>query len=394
MTILVSDGLATASQSLRITVIDDPDEDTDGDGLTDREEKKIGTDPTQPDTDGDGYSDGEERNQGTNPLDKDDYPGVIRGFNFSTISKVAENDDFEGKTSQIDFQAVRGKTYYFAVDGAKASKGVAQISLAYSDNSSGSPSVRRTTATNGNTQTYDLSKLTTLDSFTNPSFEWSSPSEGIVRLSSGQSPIPETTVKVFRKKKDGQSALLTASASENFSGLNLPHKKGKLYHGDCGSRSKLICNQILSLHISENQGAPPNDLFANRSALEGTNLRINATLTGAGSELGEPLHAMLAPPQKTAWTWQAPVDGTLSINATGNGFACIPKVYAGFSVDDLVAIEVKSSSSSNQELNLEVKKGVEYAIVASSYGGSEGSLTLSLSLSSTDQASRQPMTTF
>lgn len=390
VTILVSDGLATASQSLRITVIDDPDEDTDGDGLTDREEKKIGTDPTQPDTDGDGYSDGEERNQGTNPLDKDDYPGVIRGFNFSTISKVAENDDFEGKTSQIDFQAVRGKTYYFAVDGAKASKGVAQISLAYSDNSSGSPSVRRTTATNGNTQTYDLSKLTTLDSFTNPSFEWSSPSEGIVRLSSGQSPIPETTVKVFRKKKDGQSELLTASASENFSGLNFAAQKGESFIMEIvGLDQNLSANQILSLHISENQGAPPNDLFANRSALEGTNLRINATLTGAGSELGEPLHAMLAPPQKTAWwTWQAPVDGTLSINATGNGFACIPKVYAGFSVDDLVAIEVKSSSSSNQELNLEVKKGVEYAIVASSYGGSEGSLTLSLSLSSTDQASR------
>ena len=106
-----------------------------------------------------------------------------------------------------------------------------------------------------------------------------------------------------------------------------------------GLDQNLSANQILSLHISENKGAPPNDLFANRSALEGTNLRINATLTGAGSELGEPLHAMLSPPQKTAWwTWQAPVDGTLSINATGNGFACIPKVYAGFSVDDLVAI--------------------------------------------------------
>ena len=32
-------------------------------------------------------------------------------------------------------------------------------------------------------------------------------------------------------------------------------------------------------------------------------------------------------------------------------------MYAGFSVDDLVAIEVKSSSVSNQQLSLEVKKG-------------------------------------
>jgi hypothetical protein len=390
VTILVSDGLATASQSLRITVTDDPDEDTDGDGLTDRQEKKIGTDPMKPDTDGDGYSDGEERNQETNPLDKDDYPGVIRGFDFSTISKVAENDDFAGKTSQIDFQAVRGKTYYFAVDGAKASKGVAQISLAYSKDTKGSSAVRRTTATNGNTETYDLSKLTTLDSFTNPSFEWSSPSEGIVRLSSGQSSIPETTVKVFRKRNDGQSELLAASASENFSELNFAAKKGESFVMEIeGLDQSTTTNQILSLQISENEESPTNDLFVNRSVLEGTNLNINATLSGAGSELGEPLHAMLSPPQKTAWwKWQAPIDGTLTLNASGNGFSCIPKVYAGFSVDDLVAIEIKSSSSSDQELSLEVKKGVEYAIVASSYGGQEGSITLSLSLSSTEDVSR------
>ena len=390
VTILVSDGLASASQTLLITVTDDPDEDTDGDGLTDSEEKKIGTDPNKADTDGDGYLDGEERNQETNPLDKDDYPGVIRGFDFSTISKVAENDDFEGKTSQIDFQAVRGKTYYFAVDGAKASKGVAQISLAYSDKSSGSSSIRRTTATGRNTETFDLSKLTALDSYTNPSFEWSSPSAGIVRLSSEGSSIPETTVKVFRKRNDGQTELLTANTSENFSELNFAAKKGESFVVEVmGLDQTTSANQVLSLQVSDNEESPTNDLFVNRSLLEGTNLTINGTLTGAGSELGEPLHAIFSPPQKTAWwKWQAPVDGTLSLQAIGNGFTCIPKVYAGFTVDDLVAIEVKSSSASNQELSLEVKKGVEYAIVASSYGGQEGSITLSLSLSSTEDVSR------
>lgn len=43
--------------------------DTDGDGLSDYEEIKIyGTDPLNPDTDGDGYTDGEEVNNGYNPL--------------------------------------------------------------------------------------------------------------------------------------------------------------------------------------------------------------------------------------------------------------------------------------------------------------------------------------
>lgn len=43
--------------------------DTDGDGLTDYQEVMIyGTDPLNPDTDGDGYTDGEEVANGYNPL--------------------------------------------------------------------------------------------------------------------------------------------------------------------------------------------------------------------------------------------------------------------------------------------------------------------------------------
>jgi cysteine-rich repeat protein len=42
---------------------DDPTADTDGDGLTDRTECYIGTNPVNPDTDGDGFSDGDEINQ-------------------------------------------------------------------------------------------------------------------------------------------------------------------------------------------------------------------------------------------------------------------------------------------------------------------------------------------
>jgi hypothetical protein len=42
--------------------------DTDGDGLTDGEERVIGSDPTKPDTDGDGLTDKEERDLGTDPF--------------------------------------------------------------------------------------------------------------------------------------------------------------------------------------------------------------------------------------------------------------------------------------------------------------------------------------
>jgi len=51
--------------------------DSDGDGLSDEEEKALGTDPLNPDTDGDGLGDGLERYAGTDPF-KDDISGIIQ----------------------------------------------------------------------------------------------------------------------------------------------------------------------------------------------------------------------------------------------------------------------------------------------------------------------------
>ena len=50
------------------TGTDPSKEDSDGDGLTDEEERLIGTDPSQPDTDGDGMNDGWEHTYSFNPL--------------------------------------------------------------------------------------------------------------------------------------------------------------------------------------------------------------------------------------------------------------------------------------------------------------------------------------
>ena len=51
--------------------------DTDGDGLWDCDEPKVGTDPTNPDTDGDGLWDAVECNLSTDPHSRDtDYDGL------------------------------------------------------------------------------------------------------------------------------------------------------------------------------------------------------------------------------------------------------------------------------------------------------------------------------
>jgi outer membrane protein OmpA-like peptidoglycan-associated protein len=72
--------------------------DSDGDGLTDEQERKYGTDPNNPDTDGDGLKDGEEVfKYHTDPLNPDtDGDGIPDGnevFKFKTDPLKADTDD-------------------------------------------------------------------------------------------------------------------------------------------------------------------------------------------------------------------------------------------------------------------------------------------------------------
>ena len=58
---------------------DKPNEDPDGDRLTNAEEEQWGTNPHDPDTDGDKMIDGGEVEQGTDPLDPNDG-GIQKQF--------------------------------------------------------------------------------------------------------------------------------------------------------------------------------------------------------------------------------------------------------------------------------------------------------------------------
>ncbi len=63
------DGLPDLWEGAFAPPADDPDADTDGDGLTHRQEFELCTDPTTPDTDGDGVDDPDEVDRGDDPTD-------------------------------------------------------------------------------------------------------------------------------------------------------------------------------------------------------------------------------------------------------------------------------------------------------------------------------------
>ena len=87
---------ATATPRPRPTATPVPDSDRDG--LLDREELQLGTNPFQPDSDLDGLDDGDEIRLGTDPLTTDtDGDGVVDG---SDVSPLA---DAKVRVSIVDF---------------------------------------------------------------------------------------------------------------------------------------------------------------------------------------------------------------------------------------------------------------------------------------------------
>jgi len=84
--------------------------DSDQDGLTNQEEKMIGTDPYKADTDGDGYSDGEEVRSGYNPLKA--APGdklVAAGQSAPSTSSAPANNPTTNSAS-VSISASAGQT--------------------------------------------------------------------------------------------------------------------------------------------------------------------------------------------------------------------------------------------------------------------------------------------
>lgn len=98
------------------------DADTDGDGLTDLQEEKYGTDPGNPDTDGDGFSDFEELClMGTDPLTANDLNADTDGDGLTDLQETKEyNTDINSPDTDGDGLSDYDEVYIYLTDPTNA----------------------------------------------------------------------------------------------------------------------------------------------------------------------------------------------------------------------------------------------------------------------------------
>ncbi len=97
------------------------------------------------------------------------------------------------------------------------------------------------------------------------------------------------------------------------------------------------------------RAAPPNDNFANRITLTGTNLVLQATNIGATREASEPQH-FSTPTSNSVWyTWTAPSSGGVILTATNSDFNVNSPVLAVYTGTSLASLVGQCSNSADFE---------------------------------------------
>lgn len=125
---------------------------------------------------------------------------------------------------------------------------------------------------------------------------------------------------------------------------------------------------------------PVNDMFANRTAISGTNITVSGSNIGASKEYGEPYHGGDSGGASVWWTWRAPASGNVRISTSGSNFDTLLGIYTGSSVGALTLI-----AGNDDDLDADVRTsacvfyaiaGANYQVAVDGWGGDVGSIIL------------------
>lgn len=131
---------------------------------------------------------------------------------------------------------------------------------------------------------------------------------------------------------------------------------------------------------------PPNDDFANATALTGASANASGTTANATLEFLEPPHnGRSANGSSVWWRWTAPAAGPVVIDTLGSAADTLLAVYAGSALADLVPLGANNnlgSGNTASRVAFSAQAGATYriAVAAPSASGGTGNVQLNLAL--------------
>jgi subtilisin family serine protease len=334
--------------------------------------------------------------------DFDTTLAVYSGSSVSSLTRIASNDDSNGRQSRVTFAVTAGALYQIAVDGFGSETGTISLEYEFTPASGSAPD---------NDMFADrilLTSVSTLNAGSNVQataepgepdhaeasspvesvwWSWTAPSHGQVTFSTEGSNF-DTTLAAYTGT---EITSLTLVAFDDDSGPGSTSKMsfevlpGQTYavsvDGYAGSKGSIS----ISASFAENAGREPNDLFASRIPINSPNAVVNGSNVRGYGEVGEPNHAGFSSPiQSVWWSWTAPASGLATFRTQGSNFDTTLAVYTGSNVANLTLVSSNddaSAASSTSSTTFETTAGRTYAIAVDGFGNATGSIRLEVQFS-------------
>lgn len=129
--------------------------------------------------------------------------------------------------------------------------------------------------------------------------------------------------------------------------------------------------------LEEQIERPANDNFSNRITLSGPSGTTQGNNVNATKESGEPNHGNNVGGASVWWTWQAPGNGSVTIETCGSNFDTTLGVYTGGSVGSLNSIAQNDDACGLQSrVTFSTVQGTNYHIAVDGFNGAQGNITL------------------
>ena len=316
---------------------------------------------------------------------------VHTGSALNTLTLVGEHDGDPADNffvSRVQFQAVGGTEYQFAVDGYQGASGDVILNLAAvvpggvvvaaNDN------FAQRIAFLGQTNQVSASTTNATKESGEPNhggnagghsvwWSWSAPISGRVTLSTTNSSF-DTTLAVYT----GTNLASLVSVAENDdidaafgvyqSAVTFQAVAGVAYQIAVDGHGEASGGVVLTLTQPTPEVMGGNDLFASRYLITGQTNTVIGVNTNATKEAGEPNHVGNSGGRSIWWRWVAPASTAVTIDTFGSSFDTLLAVYSGTDVNSLTLVSADHLGSANgSTVTFLAVAGVEYQIAVDGF---------------------------